>query len=147
MKAKQIIERVEQAVNVLKQGGLVVVTDDEQREAEGDLIGLAEFVTPTSVNKMVTKARGLLCVPLAPQVAQRLGLRPMSANSTDAFHTAFTVSVDAKKTATGISAFDRATTIKKISRSSSSTNRFLPARPHFPIDSQRTWCFGTRRTY
>lgn len=133
MKAKQIIERVEQAVNVLKQGGLVVVTDDEQREAEGDLIGLAEFVTPTTVNKMVTKARGLLCVPLAPQVAQRLGLRPMSANSTDAFHTAFTVSVDAKKTTTGISAFDRATTIKKLADPAAQLTDFYQPGHIFPL--------------
>jgi len=65
---------VEEALTALKQGGLIIVADDESREAEGDMIGLAAKATTATVNRMITSARGLLCLPVAPKIAQRLGL-------------------------------------------------------------------------
>ncbi|MFT8459144.1 MAG: GTP cyclohydrolase II [Liquorilactobacillus ghanensis] len=137
MKSNKIIQRVEQALTTLKKGGLVIVTDDENREAEGDMIGLAEFATAKTVNRMVTKARGLMCVPMDPKVAQRLNLLPMSADSTDAFHTAFTVSVDAKTTSTGISAFDRAATIKKLADPNAQLVDFYQPGHIFPLIARK----------
>ncbi|WP_461215889.1 GTP cyclohydrolase II [Lacticaseibacillus sp. GG6-2] len=126
-------QRVEHALAVLKQGGLVIVTDDDQREAEGDMIGLAQYATQQSVNTMVSKARGLLCVPMAPAVAQRLGLHPMVADATDAFGTAFTVSTDAKTTTTGISAVDRADTIRQLADPKAESGDFYHPGHVFPL--------------
>ena len=107
-------QRVKRAITALQRGGLVVVADDEHREAEGDMVGLAERVTAETVNQMVTHARGLLCAPMSPEIAQKLGLHPMVSHGNDAFGTAFTVSTDAKTTSTGISAYDRATTLQHL---------------------------------
>ena len=99
MQSNEIIEKVERAVEDLKQGKLIIVADSEKREAEGDMIGLADFATPENVNFMITHARGLLCVPMAKSVAQKLNLHPMT-QSHDAFGTAFTISTDSKETTT-----------------------------------------------
>ena len=93
----------------IRQGKLVIVTDDENRENEGDLVCAAEKVTPAIINFMITHARGLVCAPITEERARELKiLRPPS---TDHFKTAFTESVDALSGTTGISAFDRAETI------------------------------------
>lgn len=102
---------VEKALADLKAGKLIVVVDDDDREAEGDLVGLAELASADNVNFMTKHARGLICAPVAKSIAERLELVPMSAENTDAHGTAFTISVDHKETSTGISAFDRAKTI------------------------------------
>lgn len=133
-----IKQRVQAALGQLKAGGLVLVRDDDRREAEGDLIGLADRVTPATVNQLTTQARGLICVPMTAAIAERLGLQPMASASTDAFGTAFTVSVDARTTSTGISAFDRATTIRHLADPNAVPGEFyrpghvfpLIARPH-----------------
>ena len=128
-----VTQRVETALTTLKAGGLVIVTDDDHREAEGDMIGLAEFVTPETVNKMVTNARGLLCVPMSAEIATNLGLHPMVTDATDAFGTAFTVSADAKSTTTGISAFDRATTIRQLASTAARPGDFYHPGHVFPL--------------
>ncbi|AKP04032.1 GTP cyclohydrolase II [Companilactobacillus pabuli] len=125
MKNNEIIAKVERAIADLKQGKLIIVADSEKREAEGDMLGLADFVTPENVNFMITHARGLLCVPMAKSVAEKLDLHPMT-KSHDAFGTAFTVSTDSKETTTGISAFDRTTTIQKLAQSTDANDFYHP---------------------
>lgn len=106
-----IFDSIESAIADLKQGKSVIVVDDEDRENEGDLIALAEYVTPEAVNFMITEARGLVCVPITEERARSLDLPPMVKQNTDFHGTAFTVSVDHTSTTTGISAHERAMTI------------------------------------
>lgn len=93
---------------------MIVVVDDEDRENEGDLVMAAEKVTPEAVNFMIRHARGLVCAPLTPRRVEELELPPMVHHNTDRMGTAFTVSVDIKSASTGISAFERAETIKAL---------------------------------
>ncbi len=95
----------------LKRGEMVVVVDDPNRENEGDLVMIAEKVTPEAINFMAKHGRGLICMPLEKSLIQKLELQPMVGLNTDPFGTAFTVSIDADNGSTGISAFDRAETI------------------------------------
>ncbi|ALB28969.1 GTP cyclohydrolase II [Companilactobacillus heilongjiangensis] len=133
MSKDEYIQRVESAIKALKQGQLVVVADAVDREGEGDMVGLADFATPYTVNQMISQAKGLLCVPMSQQVAQRLSLEPMISHGTDAFGTAFTVSLDAKTTMTGISAYDRADTIKTLADPTSNWDRFYHPGHIFPL--------------
>ncbi|PKM47265.1 MAG: bifunctional 3,4-dihydroxy-2-butanone-4-phosphate synthase/GTP cyclohydrolase II [Firmicutes bacterium HGW-Firmicutes-8] len=104
--------KITEAIEEIKQGKMVVVVDDEDRENEGDLLMAAEKVTPEAVNFMATHGRGLICTPLLAERCNELDLPAMVTNNTDSHETAFTVSVDAKiKTTTGISAHERAITI------------------------------------
>ncbi|MHA3065900.1 GTP cyclohydrolase II [Lacticaseibacillus saniviri] len=128
-----VTTHIERALAQLKRGGLVIVTDSDQREAEGDMVGLAEAVTPAAVNTMVTHARGLLCVPMTETIADQLGIAPMVSHATDAFGTAFTVSVDAKTTTTGISAFDRARTIQQLANVQATAADFYHPGHVFPL--------------
>ncbi|VDG20017.1 GTP cyclohydrolase II [Lactobacillus plantarum JDM1] [Lactiplantibacillus mudanjiangensis] len=128
-----IESKVEAALAVLKQGGLIIVADDESREAEGDMVGLAEFATTETVNRMITSARGLLCLPVAPTIAERLDLDLMTTKSHDAFGTAFTVSLDHHTTTTGISAADRATTIRHVADPTSQPDDFYHPGHMFPL--------------
>lgn len=105
---------IEEAIEDLKAGKVIIVVDDEDRENEGDFLSLAEYVTPETVNFMAKEGRGLICVPLTAPIADQLNLHPMVENNTDAKETAFTVSIDHKDTTTGISAFERAYTIEKL---------------------------------
>ena len=109
-----MFNRTEELTVALAAGEMIVLTDDEGRENEGDLVMSAERVTPEAINFMVTHGRGLVCMPIALERARELGLQEMTRN-TDPLGTCFTVSVDANQgTTTGISAFDRATTIRKL---------------------------------
>ncbi len=103
---------VEEAIEAFKQGKMVLVTDDEDRENEGDLIVAAEKVTPEIINFMATHAKGLICVPMSGELIDRAGLNQMVEKNTDNHETAFTVSVDAVETTTGISAYERAKTVE-----------------------------------
>lgn len=105
-------EAVEQAVRDLKIGMLVLVVDDEDRENEGDLICAAQFATTENVNFMASKAKGLICMPMRRELAQKLCLSPMVEDNTDNHETAFTVSIDHKDTTTGISAEERGVTAR-----------------------------------
>src|SRR3970282_1341418 len=108
---------IAQAIQDIRDGRLVIVADDEQRENEGDLVGAAERVTPDMINFMATHGRGLICLPLTPERCQALGLHQMAEVNTEAHETAFTVSVDAASrfgVTTGISAADRAATIRVV---------------------------------
>lgn len=106
---------VEQAIEDIRAGKFVIVADDEDRENEGDLICAAELLTPEMVNFMISRARGMVCVALTGERVDQLGLAPMSEGNLDDYRTAYTVSIDASPrfgVTTGISAQDRATTIR-----------------------------------
>lgn len=110
------LNKIEEAIEDIKNGKLVIVVDDENRENEGDFVAAAEAITPELVNFMATHGRGLICTPLLENRCKQLGLDPMVGNNTDPMGTAFTVSVDLLTggNTTGISAQDRARTIKAL---------------------------------
>ncbi|WP_019153479.1 bifunctional 3,4-dihydroxy-2-butanone-4-phosphate synthase/GTP cyclohydrolase II [Robertmurraya massiliosenegalensis] len=124
---------IDEALQDLKKGKMVIVCDDEDRENEGDLLGLAEFVTPEMINFMAKKGRGLICVPISVPIAEKLELHPMVDKNTDNHETAFTVSIDHVETTTGISAFERALTVQKILDQQSNANDFRRPGHIFPL--------------
>src|SRR5262245_58397721 len=100
---------VEEAVRRIAAGRMIVVVDDADRENEGDIVFAAEHATPALVNFAVKHCRGILCAPMAAEIADRLGLKLLVSDNTSKFGTPFTESVDARRgTSTGTSAFDRA---------------------------------------
>ena len=104
---------IEEAIDDIKKGRMVILVDDEDRENEGDLTMAAEMVTPEAINFMAKHGRGLICLSLTPERVAHLQLPMMTTDNTSSFGTAFTISIEAKKgVTTGISAADRATTIK-----------------------------------
>ena len=103
---------IEQALEDLRRGKVILCTDDENRENEGDLICAAEFATTENVNMMASLAKGLICMPMSREYIEKLGLRPMVANNTDNHETAFTESIDHVNTTTGISAEERGLTAR-----------------------------------
>jgi 3,4-dihydroxy 2-butanone 4-phosphate synthase/GTP cyclohydrolase II len=137
------IDSIEQALAALRAGKMVIVVDDPDRENEGDLVMAAEFVTAEAINFMAKEARGLICVPLLPERAQQLRLSPMVAENTAPHGTAFTVSVDyiGEGPVTGISAADRARTIRALADPASKARRLCSARPCLPAH-----CSARRRT-
>ena len=110
------LNTIEEAIEDIKQGKIIIVVDDEDRENEGDFIAAAEKVTPEMINFMTQHGRGLLCAPLLEKRCKELGLDMMVENNTVLHHTQFTVSIDLKGEGctTGISVFDRAKTIKAL---------------------------------
>jgi 3,4-dihydroxy 2-butanone 4-phosphate synthase/GTP cyclohydrolase II len=104
--------KIETAIQEIQKGHMIILSDDEDRENEGDLMVAAEKVTPEIINFMATHGRGLICLALTEERLRELNLSPMVAENTASFGTAFTVSIDAREgTTTGISAYDRAATI------------------------------------
>lgn len=110
------LNRIEEAIEDIRQGKVVIVVDDEDRENEGDFVAAAEMVTPEMINFMATHGRGLICAPLLESRCEELGLNLMVDKNTDSFETAFTVSIDliGHGMTTGISASDRSRTIKAL---------------------------------
>ncbi len=128
-----MFDPVEEVVAAIKNGEMVIITDDENRENEGDLIMAAEKVTPEAINFMVTYARGLICAPVSTAIAKKLELRKMT-ESEDHYQTAFTVSLDAKaETTTGISAADRSATIQKMVQDETVKGDFVYPGHIFPL--------------
>ena len=105
-------DTVEMALDELKKGHLILVTDDEDRENEGDLICAASFATTENVNFMATHAKGLICMPMSAEICRKLQFPQMVMDNTDNHETAFTVSIDHKTTTTGISAEERGITAR-----------------------------------
>lgn len=104
---------IEEAIEDIRQGKMVILVDDEDRENEGDLTMAAEAVTPEAINFMARYGRGLICLTLTPEKCDSLGLRPMVRDNTSPFETAFTISIEAREgVTTGISAADRSHTIR-----------------------------------
>lgn len=128
---------IEEAIEEMKKGNFVVVLDDEDRENEGDLIIAAEKVTTEKINFMTKYARGLVCMPVEGERLEELNINQMVANNTDNHETAFTVSVDHKDTSTGISAGDRALTIRKILDKDSKAEDFRRPGHIFPLKSRK----------
>src|SRR6185369_9575645 len=110
-----IMTSIEDALRDIRAGKFVIVADDEDRENEGDLICAAELVTPAMINFMIKKGGGMICLPMTGDRIDALGLAPMAKTNLDDYRTAYTVSIDASAkhgVTTGISASDRATTIR-----------------------------------
>ena len=123
-------------ISAISNGEMVVITDDSNRENEGDLVMAAEAVTPDAVNFMAKEGRGLICVPLSRERAGELDLREM-ARPDDTYRTAFTVSVDAREgVSTGISAYDRAKTISALANPDSGKDDFVSPGHIFPLIAQ-----------
>lgn len=141
MTSQDIIKKVESALTELKKGNLIIIADSPDRESEGDMVGLADFATGETVNQMITHARGLLCVPMTKDYADKLQLTPMVTNGHDAYGTAFTISTDAKTTTTGISAFDRADTIRQLADKKSTANDFYHPGHIFPLIASENGVF------
>ena len=132
-----MFDPIEEVIAAIKNGEMVIVTDDENRENEGDLIMAAEKVTPVAINFMVTHARGLICAPVSVEIASKLELRKMT-ETEDHFQTAFTVSLDAKvETTTGISAADRSATILKMVGDSTVKSDFVYPGHIFPLIAKK----------
>ncbi|MDO4988175.1 MAG: bifunctional 3,4-dihydroxy-2-butanone-4-phosphate synthase/GTP cyclohydrolase II [Synergistes sp.] len=125
---------IEEILADIRAGKMVIVVDDENRENEGDLVMSADLCRAEDLNYMITKARGLVCVPISSQQAQRLELQPMAERNTDAHGTAFTVSVDhLTGTTTGISAAERAYTARALARPESGAADFRRPGHIFPL--------------
>ncbi|AXH99602.1 bifunctional 3,4-dihydroxy-2-butanone-4-phosphate synthase/GTP cyclohydrolase II [Sporosarcina sp. PTS2304] len=124
---------IEEALEDLKKGKVVIVVDDEDRENEGDFVAIADLITPEIINFMATKGRGLICVPVTEQKAAQLGLQMMTDDNTDSHGTAFTISVDHCSTHTGISAFERADTIVKMMEPAAVAGEFKRPGHIFPL--------------
>lgn len=113
MRSKYKFNSIEEAIEDIRNGKMVILVDDEDRENEGDLCIAAEKVTPEAINFMAKYGRGLICLSLTPERVEELQLPMMTNENTSPYGTAFTVSIEARKgVTTGISAHDRATTIK-----------------------------------
>ncbi|GIP02256.1 MULTISPECIES: bifunctional 3,4-dihydroxy-2-butanone-4-phosphate synthase/GTP cyclohydrolase II [Paenibacillus] len=124
---------IEEALSDLKEGKVVIVVDDEDRENEGDFIALADKATPEVINFMITEGRGLVCLPMTQTRAQELDLKPMVTQNTDYHGTAFTVSIDHKDTTTGISAYERSITVSGILDPNASAADFRRPGHMFPL--------------
>ncbi|MGL4572465.1 MAG: bifunctional 3,4-dihydroxy-2-butanone-4-phosphate synthase/GTP cyclohydrolase II [Clostridium sp.] len=124
---------IEEALEDIKNGKMIIVVDDEGRENEGDLVMAADKVTPSSINFMATYGRGLICMPTTKDKLEKLNINLMVNENSDAFKTAFTVSIDGAKTKTGISAFERAETIKNFSRVNTKEEEFNTPGHVFPL--------------
>lgn len=126
-------DTIEDALEALRQGKIILVTDDEDRENEGDLICSARFATTENVNFMAVHGRGLICMPMSRELAQKLRFDPMVTDNTDPHGTAFTVSVDHVKTGTGISAAERGVTARACVEESARPGDFRRPGHMFPL--------------
>ena len=125
--------KVEEALQDLREGKIIIVTDDENRENEGDFICAAEFATTENVNFMATHAKGLICMPMSKEICDKLQLTQMVSNNTDNHSTAFTVSIDHVDTTTGISAVERSITAMKCVDENSKPEDFRRPGHMFPL--------------
>lgn len=132
-----MFDKIDEALEDLKQGKMIIVCDDEDRENEGDLIALAEKATPNVINFMATHARGLICVPIEEELAQKLELMPMVSVNTDNNHTAFTVSIDHKFSTTGISAYERSATVLSLLDPDAKADDFKRPGHVFPLVARK----------
>ncbi|WP_045515679.1 bifunctional 3,4-dihydroxy-2-butanone-4-phosphate synthase/GTP cyclohydrolase II [Neobacillus niacini] len=128
-----MFDKIEEALMDLQNGKVIIVCDDEDRENEGDFVSLAEKATPEVINLMATHGRGLICVPIDEELAQKLELFPMVAINTDVHGTAFTVSIDHKFSTTGISAFERSATVLSMLDPESKPSDFKRPGHIFPL--------------
>ncbi len=129
---------VEEVISDLRNGKLVIVVDSEDRENEGDLVGAGQFATPEMINFMMKYGRGLICVPMDYRLTEKLNLYLMTEDNSDNFSTWFTISVDAKDgTTTGISAYDRSVTIRKLASIDAKPEDFRRPGHVFPLRARK----------
>ena len=124
---------IEEAKQDLKKGKPIIVVDDEDRENEGDLVALSEYITPEIINFMISHGKGLVCTTITKELAEKLQLNAMTNDNTDPYGTAFTVSIDHETTTTGISAYERAKTIKEMTKPATSPEDFKRPGHVFPL--------------
>ena len=134
-KDKFKLNSIESAIKDIRDGKIVIVVDDKNRENEGDFLASADLVTPEIINFMATHGRGLICAPITENISKRLGLNLMVGTNTDPQDTAFTVSIDLKGNGvtTGISASDRAATIRALIDKKTKANQFSKPGHVFPL--------------
>ena len=140
VKGKYPLDRVEEAIEEIKNGKMVVVVDDPNRENEGDLVIAAEKITPEAINFMAKYGRGLICLALPEERCEELEFEPMTPKPSDPKETAFCVSVDAHPkfgTTTGISAYDRAITIKRAVSQDAKPSDFVKPGHVFPLRARK----------
>ena len=135
---KSVLNTIPEAIEAIKNGQVIIVVDDEDRENEGDFIAAASSITPEIINFMATHGRGLICTPLTESRCRELHLEMMVGNNTDPMETAFTVSVDLKGhgVSTGISASDRAQTIKALINPKCKASDFSKPGHIFPLKAK-----------
>jgi 3,4-dihydroxy 2-butanone 4-phosphate synthase/GTP cyclohydrolase II len=134
MKKPQGADRIEEVIAAMRKGRMVIMTDDAQRENEGDLVLAARSVTPALINFMAREGRGLICAPVSQARAEKLGLSRMVPRNEERFGTDFTVSVDAAKgISTGISAHDRAATLRVLGKASPKAEDLVQPGHIFPV--------------
>jgi len=128
---------IESAIEAIRAGKMVIVVDDDNRENEGDIVAAADSITPEQINFMVKNARGLVCSPISHEIAERLGFSLMSKTGEDRQGTAFLVSVDVKEgTTTGISAAERALTVKHLASGNAKYDDFFKPGHVFPLSAK-----------
>ena len=130
-------DTIEKALEDLRAGKIILVTDDPDLENEGDMICAAEFATQKNINFMASQAKGLICTPMSIEIAQKLGFPPMVSENTDNHETAFTVSIDHVETTTGISAKERSFTMMKCTDPASKPEDFRRPGHVFPLIARR----------
>lgn len=128
---------IEEALEDLRSGKIILVTDDEDRENEGDLVCAAEYATTENVNFMAAYGKGLICMPMSEELCRKLGFYQMVAENSDNHHTAFTVSVDHVSTTTGISAAERSMTTMKCVEESAKPEDFRRPGHMFPLMAKK----------
>lgn len=131
-----VFNTIEEALQDLREGKWIVVVDDEDRENEGDIIVAAEFATTEAVNFMASYAKGLICMPMTEEMAGKLNFHPMVKKNTDNHETAFTVSIDHVDTTTGISAYERGITARKVVEDGAKPEDFRRPGHMFPLVSK-----------
>ena len=128
---------IEEALEELRAGHMIIVSDDPDRENEGDLICAAQFCTTENMNFMASHGKGLICMPVSREYARKLNLPPMVAQNTDNHETAFTVSIDHVDTTTGISAVERAYTARKLVDENTRPEDFRRPGHMFPLIAKK----------
>nr|WP_199177558.1 3,4-dihydroxy-2-butanone-4-phosphate synthase [Halobacteriovorax sp. DA5] len=126
-------DKIEEAIEDIRLGKMVIVIDDEDRENEGDFVMAADRITPEAINFMATVGRGLICAPITKERADELDLPLMVKENDSVHHTAFTVSIDAANGGTGISCQDRALTISLLANKNSTADSFMRPGHIFPL--------------
>ena len=135
---RTIFATIEEAIEIIRKGDMLIVVDDENRENEGDLLMAADKITPEKVNFMISQGKGLLCAPLDLEIAKRLDIPLMTNKSSDRQGTKFAVSIDViEGTTTGISAVERAKTIKALADPNAKPSMFMRPGHIFPLIAER----------
>ena len=135
---ESVFSTIEEAVKSIANGEMIIVVDDENRENEGDLLMAADLISPEQVNFMISQGKGLLCAPIAESYAQRLDIPLMTMKNNERHGTKFTVSIDAiEGTTTGISARERAMTLKALANPESKASQFMRPGHIFPLIAER----------